>query len=318
MNLKAFLIVFLLAVAAFVVATSLDADAARFGGGKSFGGKPSMSSPAPAPTNPGMQQRSMTNQPQGMPGSAAPKPGGMFGGMGGMFGGLLAGTLIGSMIGGGMGGGGGGGFLDIIILGLLIYFGFKLFARFRANRDSRPAADGPTNYQGGYSGNTEYRAEPDYRSGSGQQGQGYGMDWSTLQNKGGSDFTASPSDIPQGFDVEEFLRGAKMAFTRLQASWDRRDLKDIAQFTSPAVLKEIEGQMANDPQPSTTEILLINSQLINVTEFGGEQSAKVYFDVMLREDPRQQSSTQVREYWHFVRPISGGSWKLDGIQQVEG
>ena len=51
---------------------------------------------------------------------------------------------------------------------------------------------------------------------------------------------------------------------------------------------------------------------------GDEQIAQVYFNVLLREDPSQEAPIDVREIWHFVRPASGdGTWKLDGIQQVE-
>ena len=52
------------------------------------------------------------------------------------------------------------------------------------------------------------------------------------------------SAVPADFNQEEFLRGAKMAYTRLQESWDRRDLDDIAQFATPAVLTELRAKYA--------------------------------------------------------------------------
>ncbi|MEI3477874.1 MAG: hypothetical protein V8Q84_00795 [Bilophila sp.] len=34
--------------------------------------------------------------------------------------------------------------------------------------------------------------------------------------------------------------------------------------------------------------------------------------------PTQDAPTEVREIWHFTRPANGtGTWKLDGIQQVD-
>ena len=91
-----------------------EADAARIGGGRSFGGRPSMSQPytKPLPSNPSSSFNQQTNrQSQQMANSAAPSRG-LFGGMGGMLGGLLAGSLLGSLLFGG--GFNGGGFLDII------------------------------------------------------------------------------------------------------------------------------------------------------------------------------------------------------------
>ena len=145
------------------------------------------------------------------------------------------------------------------------------------------------------------------------------MDWSQLRGQPQSTNIDAPSSasIPVGFDTEEFLRGAKMAYTRLQTSWDKRDLNDIAQFTSPAVLQEVRAQAEADPDPSTTEVLLINAQLLSVAKEGGAERATVHFDVMLREDPKVQATSQVREVWHFMRS-EDASWKLDGIQQVEG
>ncbi|MCL2123569.1 MAG: Tim44-like domain-containing protein, partial [Desulfovibrionaceae bacterium] len=184
-------------------------------------------------------------------------------------------------------------------IGLLLYFAFKLFSRFR-----RPAeADGPRQYQ-------SYRPEHAQRS---------GMDWGRLSGQPQSTNIDAPSgsSIPAGFDTGEFLRGAKMAYTRLQASWDKRDLDDIAQFAGPAVMKEVRAQAEADPNPSTTEVLLINAQLLSVAKEGGTERATVFFDVLLREDPKAQSTTQTREVWHFMRD-ENASWKLDGIQQVEG
>ena len=79
------------------------AAAPRSGGGRSFGGRPSMSQPytKPLPSNPSSSFNQQTNrQSQQMANSAAPSRG-LFGGMGGMLGGLLAGSLLGSLLFGG-------------------------------------------------------------------------------------------------------------------------------------------------------------------------------------------------------------------------
>ncbi len=288
-------------LAGILALSAWDADAARFGGGKSFGGSPSMGkSVAPPPASPGMSRQQQAPGAAAAPGAKAP---GLMGGMGGMLGGLLAGTLIGSLLFGG--GFQGGGLMDILLIGLVAYLAFKLLGRFR-----RPAPAGGPSYQP-YQRDENTQTEPLRRSGA---------DWD--QYRSGPQGAAAAAavdnvDIPADFDVEEFLRGAKMAYTRLQASWDKRDMDDIAQFTTEAVVQEIRAQAAADPQPSTTEILLINARLLSVDELQGKQRATVYFDVMLREDPASSASAQVREVWHFVRS-AGESWKLDGLQQVEG
>ena len=42
-----------------------------------------------------------------------------------------------------------------------------------------------------------------------------------------------------------FLKGAKAAYTRLQASWDARDMEDLRHFTSQEVFAEVEAQAAS-------------------------------------------------------------------------
>lgn len=295
MNWKALLTIFIF-LAGITMVSLPDAEAARFGGGRSFGSKPSMQRSTTAPTQ---QKPPMAAANAG----AAQKPG-FLGGMGGMLGGLLAGTLLGSLLFGG--GFNGGGLMDILLIGILLFVAYKLFTRFRGSRPVPAAGPDPG------------PAYAPREESAGMQRQDTGMSWGALQKQASPAAGSAPeASVPAGFDTEEFLRGAKMAFTRLQASWDKRDLEDIAQFTSPSVLQEVKSQFEADSKPSKTEILLVNAQLLSVTEENGEQTASVFFDVLLREAPATDT-TQVREVWHFVRTVSGNqSWKLDGIQQVE-
>ncbi len=306
---------FMTVLAALVLALSVPdlADAARMGGGRSFGSKPFMSvptTPRPQPAMPGgMQSRPMTNQSR--PQAAAPAAGGMMGGMGGFFGGMLAGSLLGSMFGGhaaaGAAGEGGMGFLDIILIGLLIYFGLKFF-RSRAAARQQPA--------GGY--DDQYQQQ--YQQPQGMQYSGQSSQWDNLrsapQQGGAQGAWTGGNNIPAGFDTEEFLRGAKMAYTRMQQSWDRRDLDDIALFATDGIMNDLRAQAQEDPQPSRTELLMVNADLLHVEDSAEGQRAEVLFDVLMREDPNQSQPEQVKEIWHFLRTSENDTWRLDGIQQT--
>lgn len=297
-----------------------EADAARIGGGRSFGGRPSMSQPYTKPlpsTSSSVNQQTNRQGQQQMANNASPAGRGLFGGMGGMLGGLLAGSLLGSLLFGG--GFNGGGFLDIILIAVLLFLAFKFFGSRR-----RAATQGAGQPNAG--GFDALRGTPDpepmqQRTATPQEPQNRGgFDWNALttpptgQQKLYQDEVKKPSD----FDEEEFLRGAKAAYSRLNKAWDKRDLSDIGQFSTPAFLKELQQQAAEDKTPGNTEIMLVNASLVSVDTVGDEQIAQVYFNVLLREDPSQETPIDVREIWHFIRPASGeGNWKLDGIQQVE-
>lgn len=286
------------------------AEAARMGGGRSFGSRPSMSRPAPAPRQ-STTQRQATTAPTQTPGR--------MGMMGGLFGGLLAGTLLGSLLGNGMGGG--GGLLDIIILGLLFFVGYKLYKKFRSRTSQETAPAGASRYYNANSQNEPPLQVPLERTDGGADA------WSRLkaavtardagQTTNGFNTGDSNDTVPAGFDTEEFLQGAKAVYNRLQSSWDKRDLSDISQFATAAVMANLQNQLEEDPEPSHTEIMLVNAQLLGVEKDGPGERAQVYFDVLMRESPTQKTPENVREIWHFLRMGQNGNWKLDGIQQVE-
>lgn len=278
------------------------ADAARMGGGRSFGGGSHMSQPAQRPS---MSQSRQATQQTG----AAASRGGMLGGMGGVMGGLLAGTLLGSMLSGN--GFSGGGFMDIILLGILAFIAYKLFTRFRS-RQGQTAAPAAAGY-GAHPGFDQQQPQVMNRDNANASG------WDNLRNATGASFPASSSnpDIPADFNEEEFMKGAKMVYTKLQEAWDRRDLNEIATFATEPVMKVLREQAAEDPNPSKTEIMMVNATLSGVEDFQDTRRAQVYFDVLMRENPNDPTPENAREIWHFKREGKNGVWKLDGIQQVQ-
>ena len=323
-----------------------EAQAARFGGGRSFGGKPAFqrSAPAQAPTKqPGAPTQSAAAQSGAAQSQAR-------GGLGGLFGPLLAGSLLGALIFGGAFQGIGG--MDIVVILLGVFLLTRLLrgrrtAQQAAGRTRQSAVSGQeTATRGGDGDKPAFNplrgrpagadsADPWARLRS-NQGAGNGENY---QNRSGRDYSrggadrqsgmnaAQPADsvataesrpglrLPADFDLNDFMAGAKAIYIRLQESWDSRDLEDIKQFTTPAVAEEIRRQAQDDPGPSQTDILLINAELTDFKQGGGVDEAAVYFDVLLREGAGRPN-TRTREIWHFTRRRDE-TWKLDGIQQTE-
>jgi predicted lipid-binding transport protein (Tim44 family) len=72
---------------------------------------------------------------------------------------------------------------------------------------------------------------------------------------GGSSFTpaaqaveSSGGNIPADFDVEGFVRNAKVNFIRLQAANDAGNLDDIREFTAPEMFAEIKMSFSSTPR----------------------------------------------------------------------
>ena len=301
-------IVFAALLALVVFCASVEAEAARFGGGRSFGGSPSFGRSMPSSQLPSSSMRNPSaaqQQPGAVAASPAARPG--FGMMGGILGGLLAGSLIGSLLSGS--GFAGGGMLDILLIGLGLYLLFKFLGRRRVAQSGQTHAGlgMPVPEDRGYAQNLGYNP------GAGKTGM-----WDALGGKSADSGVDVHANVPAGFDQEQFLRGAKILYQRMNDSWDKRDLNDIAEFTTQPFMAEIRQQAAESPEPERTDIMLVNANLVNVINEAGRETASVYFNVTLREDPRKSAPIQVREVWHFARAASSNeTWKLDGIQQVE-
>lgn len=296
----AYLLVPLL-VAGLFLALAEQADAKRFGGGRSFGSKPSFSKSYSKPVPPSgttTNRQGVTNS-----GSAMRRPG-----FGGLFGGLLMGGLLGSMLFGG--GFMGPNMMDFLIIGLGLFFLMRFIRRVGGARRgySPPTGRDPAAFD-------------THDTGSSYRMNDQGSAWDNLRSEssGPAQDVQPPINAPAGFDSEEFLRGAKAFFSRVQVAWDNRDLEDIRQFVSGEVLAEIQSQAEADPSPSRTEIMLINARLLEVVEEDGLLRASAYFDVLLREDAGGGNPEQVREVWHFRRKAEDESstWILEGIQQLQ-
>ncbi|MFZ7127526.1 MAG: Tim44 domain-containing protein [Desulfobacterales bacterium] len=266
------------------------AEAARFGRGRSFGSRPSYQRSAPAPTQkPASPQAEPRQTVQQKPG-VSPSPMGRWGGM---LGGFLMGGLIGSLLFGG-GFGTGPGLLDLVLVGGGLFMLFR-FLRSRTMATQSASPGGAMSFEGAS-----------------------GQPWGHLNDTPPAPETVHQSSLPPGFDADEFLKGANAVYARLQNSWDKRDLEDIRQFTSPEVFSEIQAQAKEDPTPGKTEVLLVTPRIIEARDVDHQTIVSVLFDVMLRESDGELPS-QVRELWHFSRERNtpGAFWVLEGIQQVE-
>lgn len=308
MNKYTSIVAFCLIALCLTLGGMSDADAKRFGGGSSFGGKSSYSAPykrsATPPTRSANQQQSAAQNQAARQGMANR------GGLMGMLGGLALGGLLGSLFFGGAFEN--FNFMDILVFGGLAFLLYKLFAA-KAGTTQRPAYNRTTNnYEESQpiqcnpaSFNTDVLFNKDKKQSAGQ----------SFQQDADVNNTVA---VPEEFDQQAFLSGAKKAFTTLQKAWDDRDLAEIRGLSTDKVFAEIQGQLQASATVNHTDILKLDAELLEVREIGPELEAVVLFDAIMREDINAQAA-QVREVWHFVKPKISiqPKWLLDGIQQME-
>ena len=125
--------------------------------------------------------------------------------------------------------------------------------------------------------------------------------------------------IPADFEVEPFLRQGRVAFTRLQAANDARDLNDIRDFTTPEMYAELAMQIQERGNVAQrTEIVTMDAKLLEVVTEGKRMIASVRFTGTFR-DGAQAPVESLDEVWHVTKQLDNtqSTWLLAGIQQVE-
>ena len=276
------------------------AEAKRFGGSKSFGSKFSQSQPLKK--NSAQQSKASPSSPAIQQNAARKQQMMQKGGMMGMLGALALGGILGALFFGGAFEG--VNFMDILIIGLIIFMLFKFMSR---RSQHQPAT------AGGY-------GSPDLDENVDQQQQRQTSS-DPLGSHGKADNEPAIDDlrsaVPKQFDQAAFVEGAKSCFARLQQAWDDGDLSDIRQFTTDHVFGEIQDQHQTREKHGKTEITSLDAELLGSTDLGSKQEAIVLFKAELTEDG---NSHLVEEVWHFIKPSNSNqtTWFLDGIQQVEG
>ncbi len=269
---------------------SFDAEARRLGGGGSFGMSRNSStmnrSAAPA-------QQAVPAKPAATPQApAAPQPSGMSRWLGPLAG-IAAGVGLAALLSHFGMGEGMGSILMILALVAGAVFLFRLLSR-----KSQPAT--AMQYSGA---GAPSRFEPVS---------------APLGGGAAPAEAAAAAGVPAGFDVEGFLRQAKVNFVRLQAANDAGNIDDIRQFTGPEMFAEIKMQLdERGGKAQVTDVMQLNAQLLDLTTEEKRYIASVRFHGTIREEA-DAAPEAFDEVWHLTKPVDGSSgWVIAGIQQTQ-
>ncbi len=253
--------------------------------------------------------------------------------MGGL-GGLMLGGLLGSMLFGGGGGvgsagmggglGGGIGLLEILLIGGLIWFGFRWIRKKKEEQRPRTAT-GPDFQRNVLEG--KFRREPTMAPGTPLP--------NTFSVQGESDEVTQGIEriavMDHQFDERVFLEGAKHAFEQIQGAWSDWSVDRLQYLLTDRMWGMIQTQAQESRAAGRRDIIeKIRFEAAEVSEAwqeSGEDWITVRFAVemvdyvtdvdgkTLEGDP--DKPVQVEEFWSFVRPVGSDdpNWRLAAIQQ---
>ena len=284
--------------ATFVVA---EAEAAkRLGGARSVGTQRSITNapPAATPAKPAQAQQAApaaAGQPAAASGMSKWAP-------------LLGGLALGGALAWLMGANGMGGLLvGMLLVGLLVFaaiFVVRMLAQKRGEASQRMQyAGGPQNSYSTMGSETVAAPPPS---------QAAGFDASSAPVSG-----SVAANVPAGFDVAGFLRGAKLNYMKLQIANDQGNLNELREFASDELYEEFKKDLlARGSEKQQTDVLALNADLLEVATESGKHWASVRFSGTIRENPGE-APAGFEEVWNLAKPVDGTQgWQLVGIQQM--
>ena len=199
----------------------------------------------------------------------------------------------------------GEGMANILMILALVMVGVFAFRWFMSKRQAAPGMGAPNGLQPAmqYSG-APNNVEP-FRP----------ANLTPAGGLGGS-VPSQVANIPADFDVEGFLRQAKLNYIRLQAANDRGDMDDLRQFCTPEMFAEIQMQyQERNKSKQETDVMQLNAELLDVSIESTRTLASVRYSGQVREEANAAPES-IDEIWHLTKPADGSrGWSLAGIQQ---
>ena len=269
-----------------------DANAAKFGGKRSFG-KSYRTAPAQQ-AQPVNSTKPVANQPA----TAGAKKGLM----GGLLGGLLAGGLLAWMF--GSGAFSGLQIMDILIMAGVAFIIFKLLRGMMQSKAGAMARHQPTPaYSAPYSPATAAPASGPVT-----------RDSASAANSGG--FTDVPFNLPPGFDLQAFLNGAREHYRTLQQAWNSNDLAKIQEYVSPSLYNDLVEERRNYDGEQHTEVMFVDAELVRADHGADWAQVSVKFSGQYR-DTVEKVEEKIDEVWHLERDLrqENAPWFVVGIEQ---
>ena len=267
-----------------------NAEAARLGGGRSMGAQRAVP----------MQRQMQPAAPQAAkPAAPAPQPAPQGNRWFGPLAGLAAGLGLGWLFAHGGLGGFGGGLIMMLLAAFVVAMVLRLFARRAADTGQ------PVQHYAGMGSETVAAPPPSQMPVADAEAQ---PDF-------GSQFRPQ---IPAGFDVEGFLRQAKLNFVHLQQANDRGDLNALREVTTAEMFETLRRDFAGraGELAQQTDVVTLDAQLLEIITEDDTHWASVRFSGSLRETPSAVPAG-FEEVWNLQKPVNGRTgWLLAGIQQL--
>ncbi|MHC1788637.1 hypothetical protein [Solidesulfovibrio sp.] len=205
--------------------------------------------------------------------------------------------------------------VNLILLGLAMFILLRFLTNRAKKKDSAQSAP-PPQYD-----HTDDHAPPFDSPPTGKPNMYTNAQatWAALKSRPKSD-AAGPA-APQGHPAaaapdDEFLAGAKLAYSRINTALANRDYADLTHFVSPALLSQLKNTLPATPA-GNPEFLLIEAALAGRGGDTGRTTMTVDYKALVRE-PGASQNTDRAERWTFSKEnvAPGANWQLEGMEPL--
>lgn len=120
--------------------------------------------------------------------------------------------------------------------------------------------------------------------------------------------------IPGDFNTAAFLATAKAQFIEIQSVWDSGNVDKLREYMTDDLVAEIKPEILARSGENSTEVVLLNAELLGIEAVSGGHLASVRYSGMLRE-AKDAEAFRFEEVWNLYKADNAG-WLLAGIQQI--
>jgi predicted lipid-binding transport protein (Tim44 family) len=313
-------------LAVFLSCTAFEMEAwARAGGSKSSGSRGSRSMSAPTKPDSSQTSRPTTqqrNQSAVTPPAATPQRPSFARTMltavaGGFLGAMLFGGIAHAM--GGLGGFGGSGIglIEILLIGGVLFFVYRMFKKKKEQENYAYERSGGTGSQQAapvsYDAPRAVESQPAYQPSDVDQG---------LQNI---------RQMDGSFDEVRFKEQGTDLFFKIQSAWGNRDLSIAADVLTDEMRRTMQSdveELKNKKQINRIENIAVRSvELTEAWQESGQDFITVLFTANVLDYTVDEMSGNVvagsktdpvkfEEFWTVTRPVGSNPWRLSAINQA--
>lgn len=125
----------------------------------------------------------------------------------------------------------------------------------------------------------------------------------------------APANWPAGFDADRFARQALQQFRAVQRAYDNGDTAALADVMTPELYTEAVRDLRSRGVHVPSQFDVLNAEVLDVSTEAELYWVSVRFHGMVREDGASGAKA-FDEVWNLSKPVDGSSgWLVAGIQQ---